>query len=105
MSKKITIDPSIATLLDIDPVGYEERVKITFTANENWIGAFTCIVYNSEAKNRFIDISTTLKVEGMVMNLLIEPKIQLLASAAYYYEIVSVGTKRLLFKGLLNIIK
>jgi len=47
MSKKITLDPSIATLLDIDPVGNGKRVEIKFTATENWTGNFEFVVYNS----------------------------------------------------------
>lgn len=105
MSKKITLDPSIATLLDIDSVAQGERVTVNFTANENWTGAFDFVVFNSAAKNSFVEPAGALTVAAMVMSLVIEPVAQGLAVGQHYYEIVSSTTKRVLFKGLLNIIK
>jgi hypothetical protein len=105
MSKKITLDPSIATLLDISPVGHEERVQILFTASENWTGSFDFVVYNSTAKNAFLQPSGALTVSDNVMTLVIEPAAQGISIAPNYYEISSTSTKRILFKGLLNIVK
>lgn len=105
MSKKITLDPSIATLLDIDSVAQGERVTVNFTANENWTGAFEFVVFNSAAKNSFVKPAGALTVVAMVMTLVVEPFVQSLDVGAHYYEIVSISTKRVLFKGLLKIIK
>lgn len=105
MNQKIKLDPSIATLLDIDSVAHGERVTVNFTANENWTGSFEFVVYNSIAKNSFVKPVGALTVMSMVMTVVVEPSIQGLDVAAYYYEIVSTSTKRVLFKGLLNIIK
>lgn len=105
MSKKITLDPSIATLLDIDSVAQDERVNINFTANENWTGEFEFIVYNSIAKNSFVKPIGALTIAGMIMTLVVEPVAQGLVVSSHYYEIVSISTKRVLFKGLLNIVK
>lgn len=105
MSEKITLDPSIATVLDIDSVGYNERVAVNFTASENWSGDFEIVVYNSIAKNSFFKPVNAINVVGTVMTVTLEPIVQGLAVDAHYYEICSISTKRILFKGLLNITK
>lgn len=105
MTKKITLDPSIATLLDIDSVSQDEHVNVNFTANENWTGDFEFVVYNSIAKNSFVKPSGALNISGKLMTLTLEPALQGLTVGAHYYEIVSLSTKRILFKGLLNIVK
>jgi hypothetical protein len=105
MSKKVTLDPSIATQLDISPVGHKERVQILFTASENWTGSFDFVVYNSAAKNTFLQPSGSLSILDNVMTLIIDPVAQGISIAPNYYEITSTSTKRILFKGLLNIVK
>ena len=102
---KITLDPSIAVTLDIDSVAHGERVAIKFTADADWTGDFEFVVYNSVAKNSFVKPVNALTVLAMVMTLVIEPKIQLLVANTHYYEILSVSTKRVLFKGNLIITK
>lgn len=106
MSKKITLDPSIATILDIDPVGHDERVDdLKFTASGDWIGDFEFVVYNSTGKNSFVKPAGALNIVGKVMTLVIEPSVQGIAVGTYYYEIFSLTAKRVYFKGLLNIVK
>lgn len=105
MQKKIILDPSIATLLDIDSVAHGERVTVNFTASENWTGAFDFVVYNSVAKNSFVKPAGALTVVGKVMTLVLEPASQGLDVDKHYYEIVSTSTKRILFKGDLNVTK
>jgi hypothetical protein len=105
MESKITLDPSIASTIDISPVGFEEQVNIYFTASENWTGDFEFVVYNSAQKNRFVKPTNALTVVEKRMHLVINPKIQGLTATANYYEIVSTTTKRVIFKGLLNIVK
>lgn len=105
MNKKITLDPSIATLLDINPVAENERIVVNFTASENWTGDFEFVVYNSIAKNNFVKPTAAVVAVAKVMSLTIDPKVQGISVDAHYYEIVSVGVKRVLFKGLLNVIK
>jgi len=105
MSKIINIDPSIARVVNINPVGYNEHVEIKFTANENWTGNFEYTVYNSEAKNSNVKPTGALTIAGDLMTLIIEPSTQGLYVNSHYYEIVSVGTKRVVFKGILKIVK
>jgi len=105
MSKIINIDPSIARVVNINPVGYGEHVEIKFTANENWTGDFEYTVYNSEAKNSNVKPAGALPIVEKVMTLIIEPSTQGLYVNSHYYEIVSVSTKRVLIKGLLKIVK
>lgn len=102
---KITLNPSIAQILDIDPIAYNERVNVYFNADENWTGDFEFVVYNSAQKNRFVKPVDALTVVAKRMTLVIEPIAQGLTATANYYEIVSLSTKRVVFKGLLNIIK
>jgi hypothetical protein len=105
MSKKTTLDPSIATILDIDPVGHEERVEIKFTASENWTGDFEFVVYDCAFKNSFVKPAGALVKADNLMTMIIEPSVQGLAVGSRYFEIFSLTAKRVLFKGLLNIIK
>lgn len=106
MSKKITLDPSIATVLDIDPVGYEERVDdLKFTASGNWQGDFEFVVYNSPAKNSFVKPAGAFVVVANVGTLTIAPSAQGIEVGSHYYEIFSLTAKRVYFKGVLNIIK
>lgn len=105
MQKKITLDPSIAVTLDIDSISYGERVGIIFTGAENWTGDFEFTVYNSAAKTSFIKPVGALTINAKVMTITVEPAVQGLVANAHYYEISSVSTKRILFKGLLNITK
>ncbi|WP_269221993.1 hypothetical protein [Flavobacterium sp. IMCC34518] len=102
---KITLNPSIATVLDIDPIALNERVNVYLTADENWTGEFEFVVYNSAVKNRFVKPANALTVVEKRMTLVIEPIVQGLTATANYYEIVSTSTKRIVFKGLLNITK
>jgi hypothetical protein len=105
MLKKIILDPSIAQVLDIDPIAYNERVNVYFNADEKWTGDFEFVVYNSAQKNRFIKPTNALAVVAKRMTLVIEPLAQSLEPNSHYYEIVSISAKRVIFKGLLNIIK
>jgi hypothetical protein len=103
--QKLTINPSIAAEIDISPISYEEKVKLFFNADENWTGTFDFKIWNSYQKNTEIEVSNSLTVVEKVMSLTIEPIAQNLPSNQYWYEISSVSTKRLLFKGKLNIVK
>jgi hypothetical protein len=105
MSNKITLDPSIAVKLDINSVGLNELVVILFTANENWVGEFEFSVFNSSAKNTVVKPTEALVVEEKIMTLRLEPSTQGLTANMHYYEIVSLDTKRVIFKGLLNVTK
>jgi hypothetical protein len=103
--KITTLDPSIAFGLNIDPVAYEEWVYVYFNASENWTGDFEFSVYNSAQKNQVVKPVNALIVTGKQMQLLLKPSVYGLEPKAHYYEIVSVSTKRVIFKGILNIIK
>jgi hypothetical protein len=102
---RITIDPSIATTLDINNVGFAERSNIYFNADENWAGTFEFSVYNSAQKNTVVKPANALSVSEKRMHLLIRPSNQGLTAGMNYYEIVSLSTERVVFKGNLNIIK
>ena len=102
---RITIDPSIATVVDIATVGFNERANIYFTADQAWAGDFEFSVYNSAQKNSVVKPEDALTVTGNRMHLFIKPSAQGINAGMNYYEIVSVSTERVVFKGLLNIIK
>lgn len=102
---KIILNPSIATELDINYIGKNERVPIKFTADENWTGEFDIKIYNSIAKNSVITPALALTVTEKIMTLIIDPTAQSIAIGSHYYEISSTSAKRVLFKGSLNITK
>ncbi|PWA10987.1 hypothetical protein [Flavobacterium laiguense] len=101
--KKITLDPSIAAVVDIENIAHNERVVINFTSDANWVGDFAFKVYNSEKKNSEIVVVNALIVQDNQMTLTLEPAPQNIPDGTKYYEISSVSTKRLLFKGSLKI--
>lgn len=102
--KKLVIDPSIAVVLDIDRVGFMERVAVRFVADENWVGAFAVRIYNSAAKNTVV-APEALVIEEKTMTWTIFPTEQNLEAGLHYYEIESVSQKRILFRGNLKIAK
>lgn len=103
--KKVTIDPSIAALVDIGPVFNAEDVNIYFTANEPLTGVFEARIYNSFQKNTHYTVANNLTIVDDLMTFRIAPKLQGLEAKDFYYEIWHVSTNRLLFKGNLNIVK
>lgn len=103
--EKIIINPSIAVEMDILPIAFDERVSLFFTSDEDWVGGFDFRVWNSFQKNTEIEVSTSLGVAGKVLTLIIEPVAQSLPPQDYWYEIWSLGARRLLFKGKLGITK
>ena len=103
--QKVTIDPSIAIVVDIASVGHEEDENIYFKADSDWIGAYVCKIWNSDKKNTLQPVSNNLSVIGKIMTFRIAPSVQNLEPKAHYYEIWSTTEKRIIFKGLLNIVK
>lgn len=104
---KITINPSIASIVNIEGINKAEKVPVYFTASENWAGDYELKVYNSEAKNNEITNigNDALTVVGELMILTINAVEQQIAADAYYYEITSLTNKRVIFKGKLIINK
>lgn len=104
--QKVTINPSIAAIVNIDPVGLKEIVPIYITATADWIGTYEFKVYNSDKKNTLISLTgaNPIAIENELMTLTIDPTAQGLTASVYYYEITKVEDKRVTFKGTLNII-
>lgn len=100
---KVTINPSIAAIVDIDSVGYTETVNVYFTAPVNWVGVFVLTVFNSSQKNT-ASVVDALTVVDKVITWKIEPKTQGIEDSKYY-EIYSANAKRIVFKGNLIIKK
>jgi hypothetical protein len=102
---KIRLDPSIAKIIDINPVSTAEVVSVYFKGTTNWIGNYGVKVWNSPAKNTEFTIVDAIVVVGDLMTWEINPFNQGLAAHNYYYEISSLTSRRIVFKGGLNIIK
>lgn len=102
---KITLDPSIAKVIDVDPVSVSEVVSIYFNGTTNWIGTYGIKVWNSPAKNTEFAIVNAITVVGALMTWVIDPMNQELSAHKYYYEISSLTSSRIVFKGNLNIVK
>lgn len=105
MKNRLLLDPSISAIIDIDPVALSEEVNIYFTADDNWVGDFTINIFNSENKNQSQEITNALNVTDNVMTWTIAPTEQEISVGKKYYEIYDNDSKRIVFKGILNIIK
>lgn len=103
--KKVVIDPSIAVVVDINSISFSEDVNIYFNATANWNGTFDFKVWNSYQKNTAFPVSGAITIVDNLLTLKINPSVQNLSPDKYYYEIYSVDTKRVLFKGELTITK
>ena len=103
--KKVVIDPSIAVVVDINSIAFAEIVNIYFNATANWTGFFGFKVWNSFQKNTEIAVNGAITIVGTLMTLQIDPCNQNLPPHKYYYEILSLDTNRILFKGELTITK
>lgn len=103
--KKVVIDPSIAVVVDINSIAFAEIVNIYFNATANWIGDFHFKVWNSYQKNTAFTINGAITIVNTLMTLNINPTVQNLPADKYYYEILSVDTNRIIFKGELTITK
>lgn len=102
---KVTINPSVAAVINIDAVGAKEVVPIYFTAEQNWLENFSFKLWNSEKKNSEVTIlENPLTFEDTVMTLTISPENQNINAGKYYYEIIDTENERVIFKGDLIII-
>jgi hypothetical protein len=106
MKKVIIIDPSIATIVDIDPVGFSEETPIYFTldGDDDYVGVWQWTVFNSAKKNSK-QVIDALTIVGNKMTLLIKPTADSIAVGEQYHEISRTDIKRVLYKGRLNIVK
>jgi hypothetical protein len=103
--QKVEINPSIAVIANINSVAQSELAFVYFKANANWIGSFDYKVWNSYQKNTAITINNAITVVGDLMSLKIDASNQNLPADKYYYEISSIDSKRIIFKGELTITK
>lgn len=104
MHNKVTsLDVSIAATLHLLNVHEHEQVIVTFMADEEWTGEFDFTVYNSPAKNSRIKPTNALVKDGVELRLTIDARAQGIAAGTYYYEIFNTQTKRVEFKGDLEI--
>lgn len=101
--QKITINPSIAVIVDIASVGHKEVENIYFKADSNWLGDYDCKIWNSYQKNTQFTVSDNITVVADLITFKIAPSLQGLKPKAYYYEIWHTTSKRVIFKGLLDI--
>lgn len=102
--KTVTINPSIAAIVNIDPVGYNELVNIYFTAETDWTGSYKFQVFNSQVKNTELH-SSSIATSNELMTLTINANDMALEVGTHYYEIFHEESERVIFKGNLNIIK
>lgn len=91
---RVTLNPSIAAIVDIDAVWKNEVKTIRFTAPEAFVGNFNFKVWNSEKKNtEFETTNGTLEVSGNQLILKIDPTAWQLKADDYYTEIYSETQK------------
>jgi hypothetical protein len=103
--KEITLNPSVANRVNIEPIYFGEKVFVYFKLEENWAGSYLFKLWNSEAKNTEFTISGALMVVDDLMTLKIEPTAMNLSAGKFYYEISNDTDKRLIFNGNITIKK
>jgi hypothetical protein len=105
--QKVTINPSIAAIVNIDSVGRKEVVPIYFTATADWTGTYEFKLYNSDKKNTTVALtgSNPIAVVDELMTLTVDPTVQGIVANTYYYEITKVEDKRVIFKGNLKVVE
>ena len=101
--QKITINPSIAVTVDIVSVGHQEVENIYFKADSNWLGDYTCRIWNSFQKNTQNNVANNITVVADLLTFKVAPSLQGLIPKAYYYEIWHTTSSRIIFKGILDI--
>ena len=106
MSQKITINPSIATILNINWISVHEVVPIYFTASTNWNNNHIFSIWSSDEKINKIEIQNSpISIFENVMTLTINPIEQKIPAGKFYYEIIDNTSHRIIFKGEINILK
>lgn len=100
-----SLDLSIAAELHLLNVHLNEQVVVTFTADEDWQGDFEFTVFNSPAKNSSTALSGAVVKQDKELRLTLDATAQSLAVGTHYYEIYNTLTKRVEFKGKLEIKK
>ena len=100
----LKLEASIAAVLDITNIQHAEKVIITITnEDEDWKGTYSFTVFNSPAKNSRQQIASAVTTNAKELLLTIEPTVQQLDAGDHYYEIFNSLTKRVEFKGDLEI--
>ena len=103
--QKVEINPSIAATVNINSVGFAELAFVYFKAATPWVGVFEFKVWNSYQKNSSITVTNALVVSSNLITLKVDASNQNLPADKYYYEILSIDFKRIIFKGELIITK
>ena len=103
--KSNTIDLSIAAELHLLNVHLNEQVVVTFTADEDWEGDFEITIFNSPAKNSQKELTGAVVKQEKELRLTLDATAQGLDAGRHYYEIYNTLTKRVEFKGNLEIKK
>jgi hypothetical protein len=105
MNQKVTINPSIARIINIDPCSFKENNNVYFTADENITGTFVFRVWNSDKKNsEFELLSNPISIFEKKMTLGIKPETIGLPIGNHYHEIWHLESNRIYYKGEINVI-
>ena len=103
--QEIEINPSIAAVVHIKSISFSEDVNIYFDAESAWVGVYRLSIWNSFQKNTVFIANAAVIIANQLMTLNINPSVQNLPAGSYYYEISNTDTKRIIFKGQLQICK
>lgn len=99
--KIITINPYLGSIVNFDPIGYDENTNFNLKAKVNWTGTFTAKFYNSDQKDTEFH-SVELLYNNLDMTLNIYPKGMSLPIGKCYYEVRHNESTRLMLKGSIN---
>ncbi|WP_264522130.1 hypothetical protein [Flavobacterium sp. N1994] len=122
MKQQVTIDPSIAGIVNIATIGKNEIVPIYFEAEQNWVGSYVYKVWTTDKKTTALTIPETFYVQvdappaepvvyktieviEKIMTLIIAPAEQNLTSGDFYFEIIEQNSSRVVFKGIKKIVE
>lgn len=102
MRQTVTINPTIGAVLRIEPVFAKEHTLIRFrNKTQDWPGAYTVTVWNSDAKNTEHH-SAEIETTGPIMDWIIKPEEMGLPITGkptdYYVEIFDTTINRIIFR-------
>lgn len=99
-----TLDTSIASIINIQNVGKSEVVIVDFNAIDGvWDGAYTFKLYDGKHKNDVVPTTGVITNDEAKITLSIDAENNSLEPGCYWYEVFNTTTKRVEFKGDLEI--
>jgi len=102
--ERVSYDASVCAIVDLCGITTGELIVLTFENETEWTGDYDLTIYNSPKKNTKNTIDGAITLDGVFMDVLLNPDDQdIIEGDIYYYEIFDNTSERVIIKGNLNI--